>query len=145
MNFVYNNKCNFVAFGTNKKVEGMQNKPEAINELTNKLRDILSQRAEREVPQNGKFSPVSVSFTVPDTQNKAKVAIEPDFINPKNSRRLSVASYRIGSDRLISSYIFKGTKQEIIDYLHNSESQDRIIKIIKHLSDSVDEYYRENF
>ncbi len=141
----YNLKYNTIFKGQQKGVSKMNEKPETIDTLTNKLCEILSQRVCAEVPQNGKFSKISVTYSIPDTQNKARVSVEHDLINPKDGRRLCVSSFRNGSDRLVSSYVFKGTKQEILEYLNNSKSAEKILKTIKQLSDSVDNYYIENF
>ena len=141
----YNLKYNTIFKGQQKGVSKMNEKPETIDTLTNKLCEILSQRVCAEVPQNGKFSKISVTYSIPDTQNKARVSVEYDLINPKDGRRLCVSSFRNGSDRLVSSYVFKGTKQEILEYLNNSKSAEKILKTIKQLSDSVDNYYIENF
>ncbi len=139
--------------GLNKKIQseynrGVASMPEnknLINALTDRLIEVLSQRVEKEVPQNGKFSPISVSYTIPDTQNKAKVAIEYDALEPKNTRRLSISSFRMGSDRLFTTYILKGTKQEILDYISKPEFHSEVIQKAKHLSAKVDDYYLENF
>ena len=144
---ITSNKVNHNRFfsGEYNEKSKMQNKNSTIGELTDKLCEILYERAELEVPKNGKFSQVSVSYTIPDTQNKAKVAIISDPINPSNLRRVSVNSFRIGSDRMISTYIFKGTKQEVLDYISSPECKSQIIETALKLSDSVDKYYLENY
>ena len=144
---ITNNTVNYNRFFSGKYNEKskMQNKNSTIGELTDKLCEILHERAELEVPRNGKFSQISVSYTIPDTQNKAKVAISSDPINPSNLRRVSVSSYRIGSDRMVSTYIFKGTKQEVLNYILTPQCQSQIVEIASKLSDSVDKYYLENY
>ena len=144
---ITNNTVNYNRFFSGKYNEKskMQNKNSTIGELTDKLCEILHERAELEVPRNGKVSQISVSYTIPDTQNKAKVAISSDPINPSNLRRVSVSSYRIGSDRMVSTYIFKGTKQEVLNYILTPQCQSQIVEIASKLSDSVDKYYLENY
>lgn len=121
----------------------VQENKDKMDYFTNKTREVLAERTEMEVPENGKFSSISVSFKIPDTQNKAKVIIGHDEIEPKNLRRLSVGVHRESSDRLTSSYILKGTKQEILDYLKDPKSQDELIKVVGQLSESVDKHYSE--
>ena len=133
----YNTNFNGVNNDSNNAVEN-QDKMEI---LMNRLCEVLSERTENEVPENGKFSPISVSFSIPQTNNKAKAIVEYDALAPKNLRRLSFASHHANSDRLISTYVLRGTKQEIIDYLNNPQDQKKLVKLAGELSDSVDEYY----
>ncbi len=142
-----NNNFNYQTqfHGTKERTSDMQKDENIMDEIANRMCEVLSQRAEREVPQNGKFSKISVSCAIPETQNKARVIIEHDPIEPKNLRRLSVASFRMGSDRLVSSYILKGTKQEIIDYINSPVCAQKVSQLASQLSDSVDKYYNENF
>ncbi len=121
----------------------VQDNKDKMDYFVNKTREVLAERAEMEVPENGKFSSVSASFKIPDTQNKARIIISHDELEPKNLRRLSVGVHHINSDRLTSNYILKGTKKEILDYLKDQKSQDELIGIIGHLSESVDKYYSE--
>ena len=141
-NFIkYNSSCT----GLQKEKIKMPIEENELNILTSKMREVLLQRIEKELPENGKFAPISVSYTMPETQNKIKIIAEYDPIEPKEQRRLLLSSYRLGSDRMVSSYILKGTKKELMDYIKQDESQNKIIKIADELSKSVDEYYSENY
>lgn len=144
-----NIKNNFIKYNSSftglQKEKKMPTEENELNILTSKMREVLLQRIEKELPKNGKFAPISVSYTMPETQNKIKIIAEYDPIEPKEQRRLLLSSYRLGSDRMVSSYILKGTKKELMDYIKQDESQNKIIKIADELSKSVDEYYSENY
>ncbi len=127
--------------GVNNDSNNTAKNQDKMEILMNRLCEVLSERTENEVPENGKFSPISVSFSIPQTNNKAKAIVEYDALAPKNLRRLSIASHHANSDRLISTYILRGTKQEIIDYINNPQNQKKLIKLADELSDSVNEYY----
>lgn len=129
--------------GIGKETLENKSKEERLNNVVDKVRQVAAERSEREVPENGKFSAISISFDVPTTNNEAKVIISHDEIEPKNLRRIAIGVHRNGSDRLTSSYILKGTKKEILEYLKNPESQDKIVKVAGQLSDGVDKYYSE--
>lgn len=116
-------------------------KDEKMNILVPKASNLLAQRAEREVPENGKFTKIFVAFDVPDTQNEALISIEADQGQPKDMRRLSIGVHRMNSDRITSNYMLKGTKREILDYLKKAEVNSEFIKTVYSLSDSVDDYY----
>ncbi len=119
----------------------MQNREEKLEFLAGRLREALAARAEMEVPENGKFRKISASINVPETENSAYLIAEHDEINPKDTRRLSIGVKRQNRDSMRTSYIFKGTKKELIEYLKNSDNQEKIIKTINQLSDSTDSYY----
>lgn len=136
----YNN-YNSSFSGIDKDKIPMLSNDEKTNLLIEKSRDILYQRAEREVPENGKFIRVFVAFDIPETQNEALMIVEPDAIDPKINRRFSIGVHRQNSDRLTSNYIFKGSKKEILDYLKNNDNQSELYKIVTDLSKSVDDYY----
>ena len=56
---------------------------------------------------------------------------------------MAVGVQHKNSDRLTMNYILKGTKQEVIDYLNNSDSKNEIRKLIEYLSKKTDDYYSE--
>lgn len=126
-----------------KETSKVQDSEEKMQFLTGRVCEVMADRIEKEVPENGKFSPLSVSWDVPETLNKALLRVEADALNPKDSRRLSVGAYRKGSDSVRSSYLLKGTKKEILDYVKNPENKETIIKVARQLSDSVDNHYSE--
>lgn len=126
------------AFGS--KGNKVENKA-TIETLTAEVFEELSERAEKEVPENGKFTGISVSYLIPDSQNIGKCIIKYDPLNPKDSRRLYAGVNRAGSDRLVSVELLKGSKKDILNYLSKQENQKEVIENIKDLSKEVDEYY----
>ena len=56
----------------------MLSKEEKMDILVPKCSDLLTKRAEREVPENGKFRRIFVAFEIPETQNETLFSIEPD-------------------------------------------------------------------
>ncbi len=138
---VNNNQFNTTFSGVQKEAQNIMTKDEIMNILVPKAYNILGQRAEREVPENGKFRRIFVAFDVPDTQNEALISIENDANEPNDMRRLIIGVHRLNSDRITSNYIFKGTKKEILEYLKNPEIKSEFTKTVYSLSKSVDEYY----
>ena len=128
--------------GNLKRKPQVDNK-EQINILAEKARAAMAERVEKEVPENGKFAKLSVSWSMPETLNKAVLAVEADAINSMDLRRFAVGSYRKGSDNIILGYLLKGTKKEILDFLNNPENTNKIILTAQQLSDSVDKHYSE--
>lgn len=138
------NISNFGLYNTSFK--GVENRSNMNKEdmskmdfLTDRATELFLGRIENEVPENGKFSNLSVFWNIPNTQNHGIVFIEADELNPKDSRRIGVASRRRqGSDRLVTSYIFKGTKKEAIEFVKSDEAKQKIKKTAFELSDKID-------
>ena len=84
--------------GLSKGKIAMLSKDEKMQILVPKGSDLLMQRVEREVPENGKFKKISVSFDIPDTQNKAQFFIEADAKDYKDKRILSIGVHHQNSD-----------------------------------------------
>ncbi len=119
----------------------MLSKEEKMDILVPKCSDLLTKRAEREVPENGKFRRIFVAFEIPETQNETLFSIEPDAKDFKDIRRMSIAVHRKNSDRIISNYMFKGTKEEVLNYLKDEKNYAEFKQTVNSLSNSVDEYY----
>lgn len=135
------NNYNTSFSGIRKDKPVMLDKAAKMNILVPKSKEVLSDIAQREVPENGQFKKVFVSFKVPETQNEALITIEHDSKEPKTQRILSVGVHHQNSDRLVSNFLLKGTKKEILDYLKDDKNNQDIINYINHLSGKVDESY----
>ena len=133
------NNFNIRFSGANKEQPKMTRTPEEhFKHFTGLIFNNLLERSEREVPENGQFTPISASYNIPNSENRAMLAIECDLTNPKTSRRISAVSCRKDSDKLVKSFIFKGTKQEVINYLKDEKNRETFIKTVRQLSDSLD-------
>lgn len=117
------------------------NSQDKFNIATINATALLALKAEREMPENGKFANVSLAFEIPNSQNIAHFTIECDNENFKDTRRLSIGTSRKGSDRLTSIQLSKGTKKEILNYLNNKDNIELIKKALFETSSSIDEYF----
>lgn len=112
-----------------------------MNILVPKTKEVLAETSEMQVPENGLFRKVFVSFAVPDTNNEAIFGIEYDENEPKTQRRLFVGVHHENRDALIKNYILKGTKAQILEYLKDNSNQQDLINTVNTLSARADEYY----
>lgn len=142
MNKINNNQNYINSFhGSNKDKPVMLNKDERMKILIPECKKVLSDIAQREVPENGKFMRVYVDFEIPETMNKGIFTIEHDEKDPNKLRTLSLGVHHQNRDKLFSNYLLTGTKQEILDYLKDSANQDKLIETVNHLSEKTDDYY----
>ena len=102
---------------------------------------LLAQKAEYDVPENGKFTKSELTFKIPGTQNEAHYFIVHDPIEPKDQRRFSIGVTRDGSDRLTAIQLKKGTKKEILEFLQDKNNADLFKNTLMEASNSTDEYF----
>ena len=114
---------------------------EIIKILVNNTTRFAALLTEKEVPRNGKFSPVSFSFNINETSNVGRFCTEYSAKNPEIERYLSLGVRHKNSDRLTSVYLTKGTKEEIISYLKDENNRPEIEKILAELSKKTDDYF----
>ena len=134
---LYTNFCSNTT--RSKSTQDMDESALNTHQFLDKCCNRLLER-EREVPENGKFKPLSIAFDIPQTRNEASLKIDYDASNPKDGRILKLGVRRNGTSRLVSNHILYGTKKEIMDYLKKPDI-DELEKYVQELSQSVDEYY----
>ena len=137
----YFNQSNINFSKTDKGSTKMYTYDEKMNILVPKTKEILADSAEKQVPENGLFRKVFVSFDVPDSDNTAILGIEYDEGEHKTQRRLFVGVHHNNSDRLTRNYLLKGNKEEILAFLKDPSNKEDIIKTVNHLSQKTNEYY----
>lgn len=116
-------------------------------ELINYIKPLLKETSERmaeriqsEVPPRGKFTGISVSFWLKDTENIAFLMYINDVLGDGSTRRLSLGVRRVDSAYKITTMIFKGTNEETLKFLKFSDEQiDEFTENIMELSDDADE------
>ena len=140
---INNNFSFYTNFGSKsvrgKATQNMGDSEFNIHQFLGKCCNRLLER-EREVPENGKFKPISIAFDIPKTRNEASLKIDYDGVNPKDGRILKLDVRRNGTSRLFSHHIIYGTRKEIMNYL-KSPDLDELGKYVDNLSKAVDDYY----
>ena len=111
-----------------------------IRTLLTESRDMMINRIRSEVPQKGKFTGISVSFLLRETENTAFLLYLYDVIGDGSTRRLSLGVRRESSAYRITTQIFKGTNEETLRFLELSDDQiNEFTERIMELSDDADE------
>ena len=138
----FDNSSNAISFNGVKKQEGVNlSRNEVMKNLVGDANDIFVEEIKQYVPENGKFRPVTFECNIPGTQNIFFYKVEYDSKNHQTGRRFSVNVRHQNSDRLLSTYITKGTKAEIMEFLKDKNNHEKIIETMQKLSDSTDDYY----
>ncbi len=147
MNPIYN-RYNFNPIRFQRKEEEkkptMQNDEEKLKNLSKELNKRIIKHIEYDVPSYGRFSSQSVTYIVPNTNNKVGIIVEENPKDPKNSRWLRIAANRVGTDLVRSAYIFEGSKNEALDFVKKDSFAEDFNKLSKQLSDNLDKYIEEH-
>lgn len=138
---VGNIKCNRPLFG-GEKIKPMSN-DDLTFKLINASMEYLNNAVEREVPENGKFTKVYVSFDIPESSNLGLLYVTHDEEDPKTKRRLILGVRHKNRDRLVSNQLLTGTKEDILKYLSDLNNKAEIKALLCDLSNKSDEYYSD--
>ena len=111
-----------------------------IKPLLTESGEMLAERIQNEVPPRGKYTGISVSFWLKDTENIAFLMYVNDVLGDGSTRRLSLGVRRVNSAYDITTQIFKGTNSETLEFLKFSDKQiNEFAERIMELSDNADE------
>lgn len=101
---------------------------------------LLAQRMEQEVPQSGRFAPISVSFDYPGTVYKAHLRVEPSARGDGTERCLRSFMSEAGSDKAVSHYLYTGTKEQLLVWMQDKHSEKELRESYAQLKESVDRF-----
>lgn len=104
--------------------------------LIRKGKRIFRDNVEKGLPEQGPAQRVFVAFDYPGTEYEAFLTAEADRLD-WNGRRVSVTMRPQGSDRVMSSYIWKGTKQALLRWLDQEERESELRELFQNLADSL--------
>lgn len=104
--------------------------------LIQKGRKIFRNNVEKEIPEEGPTERVFVVFDYPGTEYEAFLTAEADHLD-WSGRGVSAMMRPKGSSRIMSNYIWKGTKQELLRWLDQEEREGELRKIFQDLADSL--------
>lgn len=111
---------------------------EKQNKVAEALGKYLAEYLEKNSPVTIAFKPYSLRFDVYGTQNEGMMKLA---YNAPGEVRLQLGIYRKGTDRLYSNFLPVAAQEEMILYLRDPASHQEWLEQIKHLSDSVDDYW----
>ena len=105
---------------------------EKMTILFQKVAEVLTEHAHPRVPERGSFRKAAVDAEIREEGWVATLGIEESYLS-ETERRVRLGVHNTGDDRLVSHYLFKGTKQEILTWLNSPEGLAQIIESCDHL------------
>ena len=115
-----------------KEVNKEPSEFEKIHMISVKMMELLLEASQKRVPENGKFSKFSLTMQFPDERYFGTITV--DFgSNPRTERTVAVGVYPAASNRMVSNYVFWGTKKELLTWFSDSETADELANSFIHL------------
>lgn len=112
---------------------------EKLDILVSKMLEYLEKQV-KSLPEQGRFERHSVSMTYPGTTCDGFLIYEYDLTDSsQRGRRLRASMCRQDSDRMISHYLFKGSKAECLAWLEEPRNQGVLKKDFAALLPSVEQ------
>ena len=107
-------------------------------EVVKVVGEYLVEQMEKNGPVTVLFRPCGIRFDVYGTENEGMMKLT---YNAPGEVRLQLGIYRKGTDRLYSNFMPALGTEEMIRYLQDPAVHQEWLEQIKHLSDSVDDYW----
>lgn len=115
---------------------------EKQNKLVEKLGEYMARYVEENSPVTRGFQPYSLTIEVCGTENLAMLRIAREAArNDSPQLRLQLGVVRGGTDRLYSNFMPAADAQKIVRILRDPITHTQWLEQIKHLSNSVDDYW----
>ena len=115
---------------------------EKQRKLVEALGDYIAQYVEENSPVTHGFQPYGLTIEVCGTQNLAMLRVARDEAQEGSLQlRLQLGVVRKSTDRLYSNFMSAADAQETVRILRDPAAHAQWLEQIKHLSDSVDDYW----
>lgn len=110
-----------------------------LNKLYQAVAELLVEKAKVSLPEAGSFRKITVGGNVKGEICHSILGIEESY-SSQTERYVTLGVYREGEDRVVSNYLFKGTKQEVLEWLESPEGLTQIIEAYEHLEEKVKDW-----
>ena len=107
-----------------------------VNKLYRAVAERLAENARDYVPETGHFKKYTVSGHLTGDAVRGILGIDESF-KSDSSRCVSLGVYCDGDDRMVSNFLFTGTKQKILEWLKSPEGQQVIVDAYIHLEEKL--------
>lgn len=115
---------------------------EKQRKLVEALGDYIARYVEENSPITLGFRPYGLTIEVCGTENVAMMNVSRDAAHRDSLQlRLQLGVFRKGTDRLYSNFLSAADAQETVRILRDPTSHAQWLEQIKHLSESVDNYW----
>lgn len=107
-----------------------------VNKLYPAVAERLAEKAQDHVPESGRFQKYTIAGHFTGENIRGILGIEEGY-QSDSSRCVSLGVCCYGDDRMVSNFLFTGTKQEVLEWLKSPEGQQEIVNAYIHLEDKL--------
>lgn len=112
---------------------------EQIFKLFEAVAELLVKKARELVPETGSFQKVCIEGHYSGTDCHSYLSIENSH-RSETERQVTLGVFREGYDKLVSNYLYTGTRQEVLSWLESREGLKQIIKAYEHLEEKAKDW-----
>lgn len=99
---------------------------EVVNKLYRAVAERLAEKAQDNVPETGHFQKYTIAGHLTGDNVRGILGIEKAY-QSDSARCVSLGVYCDGDDRMVSNFLFTGTKQEVLEWLESPEGQQEVV------------------
>ena len=105
--------------------------------LSSRMLEYLAGQVEKS-PERGKIKPFFVCIDYPKSGCEGVLFYENDLTDPtEQKRRIRVAMRKQGCDRLVSHYLFKGTREECVAWMKDEQTLEILLEEFAQLKEDA--------
>lgn len=109
--------------------------------ILEKCAEYFTDRLKNHIPEQGNFPPNQIRFEYPGTKYYGYMRIEKDLLcEDGTGRRLRTSMGEMGSDKIVSHYLEKGTNPQLIAWFADPGNIQKLIESYGDLKQSVDKF-----
>lgn len=109
---------------------------QTLNELYQAVAEHLAKEARNHVPETGRFQKYTVEGHIKGEKIRGILGIEEGY-KSDSDRCVSLGVHWDDDDRLLSNFLFTGTKQEVLEWLESQDGQRQIMNAYMHLEEKL--------
>ena len=107
--------------------------------LISRAAEAMTDHIQNKLPDAKIFPKYNVSFTFPHAKISAYLIVEPD-LRKMGDIRLTAGACAVGDDRMVSNYIAKGSREEMLAWLAVPENLSELYDIFEQLKQRVKQF-----
>ena len=108
-----------------------------VNKLYRAVAKRLAEKAKDNVPETGRLKKYTIAGHFTGENIHGILGIE-EANRLDSTQCVSLGVYCDGDDRMVSNFLFTGTKQEVLEWLKSSEGQQEIVDAYIHLEEKLE-------
>lgn len=107
-----------------------------VNKLYRAVAERLAEKAQDNIPETGRFKKYTISGHFTGEDIRGILGVEGTH-QSDSARCVSLGVYCDGDDRMVSNFLFTGTKQEVLQWLKSPKGQQEIVDAYIHLEEKL--------